>query len=385
MRFRAARHERVFFRQNADGSIKTARGDVVRQFPGLKTRLSGLKLTDLTAPSSHHRVLEALIEALENGFAERDVRLARFAAARFARLSLKALPGGGFVTELVPLVAMGQRPPKPVEAKPETAPVPTDQLANVSHEIRTPLNAVIGFADALRQESFGPLGDHRYRDYAKLIQESGEHVLSLVNDLLDLSKAQANKIELSKTSVDVADLISSCVSMIELDADKAGLQIVMKTSPPVGKGEADPKILRQVIINLLSNALKFTDQGSITVRTRILDGRLVVAVEETGVGMSSEDLARIGERFYQARSAGVRGTRGSGLGLALSQELAKAHGGRLDLASAPGRGTRATLTIPVVQQGRPCSSAETYRLPNAQQASQGADWLDVDRRLRRTA
>lgn len=384
MRFRGAQSERVFFRQNADGTIKSARGDFVGLFPGLKTPLPGLKLTDLTAASSHHGVLGVMIAALEHGFAQQNVRLTRFAGARFARLSMKALPGGGFVTELVPLVAEATDV-KPRDQRPKVAPLAPEQLANVSHEIRTPLNAVIGFADALRQESFGPLGNHRYRDYAKLIQESGQHVLSLVNDLLDLSKAQANKVEVNKTPVKIAELIESCVAMISLDAENAGLRVVVKTSPQVGTVQADPKILRQVIINLLSNALKFTDHGTITVRTRILDNRLVLSVEDTGVGMSPEDLARIGERFYQARTAGVRGARGSGLGLALSQELAKAHGGRLDLQSSPGHGTRATLTVPVFAQKRNVPSRDTYRMPNAKQPALGADWLDNERRMPRSA
>jgi len=377
-RFREATEARVFFRQNANGTIEDARGDLREQFPRLRSGIRGQKLTDLTLATSRSKVLKALIDALEDGFSEQDLRLGVMAKARQARLRVKALPGGGFVSELVPLVPLQGKTEQP---KATLASAATDQLANVSHEIRTPLNAVIGFADALRQESFGPLGDHRYRDYAKLIQESGQHVLSLVNDLLDLSKAEADKIELTPTDVNVRELVDSCVSMIAMEAENAGLDIRVVTASNVGTIQADAKVLRQVIINLLSNALKFTDRGRITVRTRLLDGRLVIAVEDTGVGMSADDLDRIGERFYQARSAGVRGARGTGLGLALCQALAKAHGGRLDINSRPGEGTVATLTVPVKAVGsRPASP--TYGFARAKG---GADWLDAERHLKRSA
>ncbi|MEM1381301.1 MAG: HAMP domain-containing sensor histidine kinase [Pseudomonadota bacterium] len=349
----------VFFIQDTRGTITAVSGASWQLFSAGPQRLKGLHLTDLTAARSHPALLGALMQAMRDGEATVVVDLKPTASAPHASLLLKAQAGGGFECALTPLSDRSQAPiPHTERPRQELLPAAPDQLADVSHEIRTPLNAVIGFADALRQESFGPLGDRRYRDYAKLIQESGQHVLALVNDLLDLSKAEANRLTVEPQSVDVEAEIAACAGMLRLEAENAGLSLSMKTAPGLGFHKLDPKILRQILINLLSNALKFTDRGGITVRSRILDGRLVISVEDTGVGMSEDDLRRVGERFYQARSAGVRGARGSGLGLALSHALAKAHGGRLDIRSSPGRGTTATLTLPLadvtqVPSGRP--------------------------------
>ncbi|MEO1658913.1 MAG: HAMP domain-containing sensor histidine kinase, partial [Pseudomonadota bacterium] len=207
----------------------------------------------------------------------------------------------------------------------------------------------------------GPLGDRRYRDYARVIQESGQHVLSLVNDLLDLSKAEAERFELQPELVEPHTIIASCVSMVQLDADRAGLKIRNLVPQDLGSMRLDPKVLRQVVLNLLSNALKFTEKGAISIRAHRDHGGLKLSVEDTGVGMSEADLQRVGERFYQARQAGVRGTKGSGIGLALSRALAKAHGGDLTIESEVGRGTLASLTLPAIEirpSAKPASTAQ---------------------------
>lgn len=313
-------------------------------------RLKGLRLTDLTAAKAHPGVLAAMNETMAKGHADITVDLRRGCLVPCARLGMARAASGGFRVTVTPL-------PRKVADDEGARSLKVEQLADVSHEIRTPLNAVIGFADALRQESFGPLGDRRYRDYAKMIQESGQHVLALINDLLDLSKAEADRFPVEKRPVPVRELVESCVGMMRLEAERAGLSITCETSPAVGVVPVDAKIVRQILLNLLSNALKFTDRGGITIRTRIMDRRLVISVQDTGVGMSGDDLKRVGERFYQARREGVRGTRGSGLGLALSSALARAHGGSLDIASSPGRGTTATLSLPI---GREVDAPRRY-------------------------
>ena len=342
--------EELILRQNAQGTIFAASSASWSFFGVGERKLQGLKLTDLVAPRCHSVLLQAMADALKFRVAEVTIDLKQGAAYKKAQLRIRALRGGGFRTAMVAVAGDTEV----VEEKP-SAPLPgigTDQIADVSHEIRTPLNAVIGFADALRQESFGPLGDHRYRDYAKLIQESGQHVLSLVNDLLDLSKAESDKLTVEAVDLDVAELVKRCAEMMQLEAERAGLSLRVEVSPRLGAMRLDPKIVRQILLNLLSNAVKFTDEGDITIRARQLDQNLVVSVQDSGVGMSKEDLERVGERFYQARQQGVRGARGSGLGLALSQALAKAHGGRLDLSSTPGQGTTATLTLPTAPRIR---------------------------------
>ncbi|ADM09662.1 two-component sensor histidine kinase [Parvularcula bermudensis HTCC2503] len=223
-----------------------------------------------------------------------------------------------------------------------------DQLANVSHEIRTPLNAVIGFADAIYGEQFGPLSNDRYRDYARIIHDSGQHLLSLLSDILDLSKAEANETPLQLEPEDPAELIRFCVDIMQLRASEAGLTLRFDGgSDQLGdRVFLDAKIVRQIILNLLSNALKFTEKGEITLASKREGESLVMTVSDTGVGMSPDDLSRVGRRFHQARSEGVRGARGTGIGLSLSKALARVHGGELTLMSRLGEGTTATLRLP---------------------------------------
>ncbi len=331
--------------QDSRGTILHASVEAAGLFRTDSDNLRGLRLTDLVVARAHPAMLDAVSEAAQCGEADVQLPLRQGAAMRFGRFRIRRMGDGGFVTKLI---GSDREMPEARNDNPaDESPNEADRLANVSHEIRTPLNAVIGFADALRQESFGPLGDRRYRDYAQLIQESGQHVLELVNDLLDLSKAEANKVEVERETVDLRTLIERCSATMQLEAERAGLELDTIIAPSVGQGRIDPKILRQVLLNLLSNALKFTERGTVSVIARVLDGRLVVTVSDTGVGMSADDLARIGQRYVQAREAGVRGARGTGLGLALSRALTTAHGGRLDIESQAGSGTTVTLTLPI--------------------------------------
>ncbi|NNU16997.1 HAMP domain-containing histidine kinase [Parvularcula sp. ZS-1/3] len=335
----------MILRQDEQGTIVGASETAVTLFGVRGEPIRGLRLTDLVRARQHPALLSAMNEALAAGKSELAVDLREGARVASAILEIQSIPAGGFITRIRPKIASAA----PKQQPRGLSKLPSEKLADVSHEIRTPLNAVIGFADALRQESFGPLGDRRYRDYARLIQESGQHVLSLINDLLDLSKVEAEKLELHLEPVDVRAFVISVAQTFGLEAERAGLELTCQTAKAVGIHTIDKKVVRQVLLNLLGNALKFTQSGSITLRTKVLGDQLVFAVEDTGVGMSRADLGRIGERFYQARSEGVRGGKGSGLGLSLSAALAKAHGGRLDLTSEEGRGTVATLSLPIKQ------------------------------------
>jgi signal transduction histidine kinase len=221
-----------------------------------------------------------------------------------------------------------------------------DFLAKVSHEVRTPLNSIIGFAELMLQERFGPIGNTRYKGYAEDIHQSGLYALSLLNDLLDISKIEAGKFELDFTAVDVAEVVEACVASLQPLAKRA--RIVLRTSladdlPVV---VADPRRLRQVLLNLLTNAIKFTKEGGqVIVSGTMVDGELRLRVRDSGVGMSKNDIAYAMQPFHQLDTAPRRQS-GTGLGLPLTKALTDAIRARLELSSEPGVGTSADVIFP---------------------------------------
>ncbi len=220
-------------------------------------------------------------------------------------------------------------------------------LANMSHELRTPLNAIMGFSDIMRQRLFGPMSD-RYSEYAELIHESGAHLLELINDVLDMSKIEAERFELSREDFDARDAISAVLRLMRGQADRAGINL--RGSLPVVplEAEADRRAVKQIAMNLLSNALKFTPRGgAVTVTARGAGRMLELVVTDTGVGIAPEDLARLGRPFEQAGGSEQRQA-GSGLGLSLVRAFAKLHGGDMEIASTEGVGTTVTVRMPVL-------------------------------------
>ncbi|HLI20341.1 MAG TPA: PAS-domain containing protein [Stellaceae bacterium] len=223
----------------------------------------------------------------------------------------------------------------------------TEFLANMSHELRTPLNAVIGFAEIMHGEVFGPLGDGRYHDYAADIRDSGQHLLNLINDLLDVSKIEFGKVELTEEAVDVASIIDSCMRLMRDRADQAGLELTAHTPADTLYLHADARRLKQVLLNLMSNAVKFTPAGGkVTVRATVEPDGVKIAVSDTGIGIATHDLAKALQPFGQIDSRMTRKYQGTGLGLPLTKSLIELHGGTLKLESAVGRGTTATLWLP---------------------------------------
>lgn len=224
-------------------------------------------------------------------------------------------------------------------------------LAHMSHELRTPLNAVIGFSDVMRQRLFGPLPD-RYADYAVSIHEAGRHLLDLINDVLDVSKIEAERYELQIERFDAREVVSAALALVRIQADDKGvlLSALLPDRPvPVA---ADRRALKQMTVNLLANAVKFTPSGgAVTVGAEALGEVLELTVADTGVGIAPEDLARLGRPYEQAGDAEQR-AQGAGLGLALVRSLAKLHGGVLALDSTPGEGTAAVVRLPVVTAAR---------------------------------
>ncbi|MBO6835121.1 MAG: hypothetical protein JJ881_03015 [Alphaproteobacteria bacterium] len=219
-------------------------------------------------------------------------------------------------------------------------------LANMSHEFRTPLNSIIGFAELLGGDS---VTDKDLRkEYAKDIRESGIHLLTLINDLLDLSKAEAGKLDLQEAVMDVGATIEACTGMVRNGAQEKGLTIhaSVPASTPALRG--DERKVRQMVLNLLSNAVKFTPSGgTITITCRpAVNGGLDIAVTDTGIGIAEKDQERILQPFVQVDSAYTRKHAGTGLGLPLVRMLAELHGGRLTLTSAPNKGTAVTINFP---------------------------------------
>ncbi|HXZ00608.1 MAG TPA: PAS-domain containing protein [Stellaceae bacterium] len=231
----------------------------------------------------------------------------------------------------------------------------TEFLANMSHELRTPLNAIIGFSDILMGQIFGPLGDTRYGDYARDIRDSGLHLLNLINDVLDVSKVEFGKVELIEETVDVAAVVESCARLMRDRADTAGIRLVQELPPGLPQLQADSRRLKQILLNLLSNAVKFTPSGGrVTIRAgqHATDG-FRLTVEDTGIGIAQQDLEKAMRPFGQIDSRLARKYQGTGLGLPLARSMAELHGGKLELDSAPGQGTIATIWLPPSRILRP--------------------------------
>jgi cell cycle sensor histidine kinase DivJ len=220
-------------------------------------------------------------------------------------------------------------------------------LADLSHEMKTPLNAVIGFAETIERETFGPIGHANYRQYAEHIRMAGRHLLDLVSTVLDAARVEANQYELKRVKTDPAALARECAGLMGHGAASVGLKIETAIEDGLPQCWLDPRAVRQILINLLSNAVKFTSDGAISLSVRRDGDDILFTVKDDGVGMNAETLRRIGARFSSASGDGVRGERGTGLGLSLAIALAELHGGSVALASAPGEGLEASVRLPI--------------------------------------
>ena len=219
-------------------------------------------------------------------------------------------------------------------------------LANMSHELRTPLNAIIGFSEVLRERLFGELNE-KQDDYLKDIFDSGKHLLGLINDILDLSKVEAGRMELEPSTFELADAVSNAITLVRERAQRHGIALGQQIDPGLAEITADERKFKQILLNLLSNAVKFTpDGGRIDVTARREANDIVVAVHDTGIGIAPEDQAAVFEEFRQVGRSYTNKQEGTGLGLALTRRFVELHGGRIWLESEPGRGSTFTFTIP---------------------------------------
>ena len=221
-------------------------------------------------------------------------------------------------------------------------------LASMSHELRTPLNAVMGFADVMRVEMLGPIGNPKYLEYAEDIRASAEHLLHIINDMLDVSAIESGKLDLVESNVDVGRAIDDVIRLIKGRADSSAVSIVWRESEPLPQLRGDARRLKQILINILSNSIKFTPAGGrISLASALLDGGgLELAITDTGIGIAEQDIPIAKARFGRIESAANRKYPGTGLGLTLAIELMKLHGGDLEISSTVGKGTTVTLLFP---------------------------------------
>jgi len=322
---------------------------------------SQLTFGDLFAPESRRAVLDYL-ERIAGGAAAGILEAGREAIGRVKRGGLVPLyltlgrieDGEKICAVLRDITAWKRTEEELINARQQAERASTAKsefLAKVSHEIRTPLNAVIGFSEVMIDERFGPIGNERYRQYLKDIHTSGGHLISLLNDLLDLSKIEAGKLELTFVSVNLNDLVQQCVAIMQEQANRE--RVIIRTSLPAGLPQivADARSVRQIMLNLLSNSIKFTGAGGqVIVSTIMTDGHeLVLRVRDTGVGMSEKELETALEPFRQLATAARWGTSGTGLGLPITKALTEANHARFRITSQVDSGTLVEVAFPATR------------------------------------
>jgi signal transduction histidine kinase len=219
-------------------------------------------------------------------------------------------------------------------------------LANMSHELRTPLNAILGYTELILDNLYGDTPD-KMRDVLDRIQKNGKHLLGLINDVLDLSKIEAGQLSLALTDYSLKDVVHSVYSAVEPLAKEKQLSFKVELAPNLPGGHGDERRLTQVLLNLVGNAIKFTDRGEVAIRATAENGSFTVAVRDTGPGIAEGDRTKIFEEFQQADSSITRKKGGTGLGLSISKRIVELHGGRLWVDSDVGQGSTFSFTVPV--------------------------------------
>jgi two-component system cell cycle sensor histidine kinase PleC len=225
-------------------------------------------------------------------------------------------------------------------------------LANMSHELRTPLNAIIGFSEIMASGMFGPLGADKYREYCSDIHGSGQYLLDVINDILDMAKIEAGRIRLDFEDLDLDTMLTEAMRVVSARAEEKQLTVTARIDPDL-RLRADRRAIKQIALNLLSNAVKFTPAGGrVTLRGRAGGDGVVLSIADTGIGIPPDSLARLGRPFEQVESQLTKSHQGSGLGLAIAKSLAELHGGRMRIRSTLGKGTLVAVQLPVA----PCCS-----------------------------
>ena len=342
---------------DADGHILAASQGVRKLSPGLPRDMANLPLSDLGFEDEDRVDLEAAGHRASTKTIT-DFMTVRGLKGRPENIKLEAAPmPGGSVSIFSTDISVGtenslrEAEESRQQALEETR-AKSQYLASVSHELRTPLNAIIGFSDVMKARLFGPM-PARYAEYADLIHESGQHLMDLIGDVLDMSKIEADRYELVLDRFDISEVTAITTKLMRLQAEEAGLSLVVEGSDKAIDVKADRKALRQILLNLLSNAVKFTPKGgAVVVMTRVSGPNLVLAVGDSGVGINSEEVDRLGQPYRQASSAHDVDKRGTGLGLSLVKALAELHDGTMTISSRKGEGTTITVTLPILEEAR---------------------------------
>jgi PAS domain S-box-containing protein len=233
----------------------------------------------------------------------------------------------------------------------------TEFLASMSHELRTPLTMINGGSEIMATEMFGPIGNPKYLEYAKDIKCAGEHLLEMINDILEISRIEMGYLELKEGNTNVEEMIASCHALIKGRANEAGLDLGLEIAEGLPSLRGDALRIKQVVLNLVSNATKFTPKGgTVTLKAGTdEEGRLVLSVTDTGIGIAAEDVAKVLEPFTQVESIMTRSHEGAGIGLSLSKRLVELHDGTLELESELGVGTTVTVCFPLARTLQPSS------------------------------
>jgi signal transduction histidine kinase len=323
------------------------------------------RLSELVTTREHDEDGVSEIAAIERELLSAGSEF-QLADGRWLRVSCSNTGEGGFFLVISDYTQIKEREAHLKEAR-QMAEVASEAksrfLANMSHELRTPLNAIIGFAEVLSGEMFGGLGNSKYLEYAKDIYKSGDHLLTVINNVLDLTKSEAGKLEFVGQALDVAEIIATCTKIMRDQCRKAELSLSVAMSDEPLAIFGDPVKLRQIILNLMSNAVKFTEPGgAIVVGTQSAeDGSVILSVTDTGIGMSPEDIPIAMAPFGQVDSRLARRYEGTGLGLPLTKSLVELHGGTLSIDSQRGRGTTVTVILPSGMQDSP----RVFAIPEA--------------------
>ncbi len=259
-------------------------------------------------------------------------------------------------------------------------------LATMSHELRTPLNAIIGFSEMLTQEEQMRIDAARRREYAELINDSGHHLLSVVNGILDMSKMETGDFEITPEPFAPAQVIGNCCDLLALKAREAGIELAIGVTPELPDIVADKRAVKQILLNLLSNAIKFSDRGGrVSVNASLEGADILLTVEDTGIGIAEADLPRLGNPFFQARSAYDRRHDGTGLGLSIVKGLVSLHGGELKVSSELGKGTRITIQLPLDCERRQPAPVSKIAHPDFTHAGDPRDSEAQDFEVRKRA
>jgi cell cycle sensor histidine kinase DivJ len=354
-RFLAENATDLITRHAPDGGIRYASPAVRRLLALEPDSLEGISLSALVHPDDLDAAHEAIAKAVHSGRqAAVEIRFRR-ADGSFVATEMRCRPAAGadgrprdvvaVTRDISERKAQEQALIAARETAEEASRAKSRFLAHMSHELRTPLNAIIGFSEVMMHEMFGLLGNPRYQEYAQLIHESGGHLLELINGVLDMSKIEAGKFDLNEVTFDLEAVADQASRLVKLQAERKGVALKRSIAPGARTIFADQRALKQILLNLLANAVKFTPRGgAVWIVAAREGGAIELAVADTGIGIAETDLHRLGQPFEQAGNAASQ--EGTGLGLALVKALAGLHEGEVRIQSARGEGTVVRVRLP---------------------------------------